>query len=538
MRLVGPPALVFVLHAHLPWVRHAQHDDFAEERWLHEAIGECYLPLLARLRSLADEGVPFRLSLSVTPTLASMLDDALLRTRFERWSARLERLAARELARARGEGRRAEARALGHALRGVTEARATWDAIGGDVLSAFGDLARRGHVELLASAATHAFLPGFVPAPRIARAQLQLGALHHRLTFGVAPRAIWLPECGWAPSLDGALAAAGLVATVLDAHGLSNATPRPPHGRLAAAITPAGVVVLPRDPGTAESVWSRETGYPADLRYRDFHRDAAHELPAERLDDVQPDGLAASGIPTGLHLRAITSREHDAPKQPYDPALAADAVREHAAHFVAQSVERLEQARAAVGERALIVAAYDAELFGHWWHEGPDFLVAVLRSMATATATVTEAATRAQRPAIVMPSMSSWGEGGYGSVWIDEASAPTWRALHAQAAALPALVAQHRDSDDPLVVRALVQTVREALLAQASDWPFLVRGGSAAEYARTRLADHVAAADELSARIAAGPAAVRAALARLSRLEADDAVLPRIGPRAMLETLA
>ncbi len=82
-------ALMLVLHAHLPYVRHPDDEDHLEEEWLHEAVLECYLPLLELLERLGDDGVPVRLTLSLTPTLVAMLEDPLLRARIE---ARLGRL--------------------------------------------------------------------------------------------------------------------------------------------------------------------------------------------------------------------------------------------------------------------------------------------------------------------------------------------------------------------------------------------------------------------------------------------------------------
>jgi 1,4-alpha-glucan branching enzyme len=88
-----------ILHAHLPFVRHPENDDFLEEDWLYEAIGETYLPLLEVFLRLREEGIPYRLTLSISPTLAEMLSDPLLKKRFdERLEKRLE-LTAREVRR-------------------------------------------------------------------------------------------------------------------------------------------------------------------------------------------------------------------------------------------------------------------------------------------------------------------------------------------------------------------------------------------------------------------------------------------------------
>src|SRR5262249_53141355 len=157
---------------------------------------------------------------------------------------------------------------------------------------------------------------------------------------------------------------------------------------------------------------------------------------------AQPDGLASLRLPVGLKTRRVTG--DGAAKEPYDPARADEAVRAHAAHFVSRIEARLDEAERAVGARAAIVAAYDAEPFGHWWHEGPAFLSDTLRALAPRTATLADVATRDADAAVVRPPPSTWGEGGHAGVWVSDASAAWWRALHAQAARLPELVARHR----------------------------------------------------------------------------------------------
>src|SRR5476651_552201 len=94
-----PGCLALILHAHLPFVRHPGHGEFIEEEWLFEAITETYLPLLDVLHGLADEGVPFKIAMSLTPTLGHMLCDELLRSRYERHLSRLIAIAENEVRR-------------------------------------------------------------------------------------------------------------------------------------------------------------------------------------------------------------------------------------------------------------------------------------------------------------------------------------------------------------------------------------------------------------------------------------------------------
>jgi 1,4-alpha-glucan branching enzyme len=528
--LRSPGLLALVLHAHLPFVRHPENDDHLEERWLFEALAESYLPLLDVFTRLADEGVPYRLTLGVTPTLAAMLGDPLLGARFVRYLARLARLAERE--RARVASSYPLVPALDHAIARAARVARVWEASGGDVLGALGRLADAGHLELAGGAATHGFLPGLAAVPGAVEAQLGLGVDAHRTVFGRAAHALWLPECGYARGFDRVLARLGVRATVLDAHGLRLARPRPPFDVYAPVLSSAGVAFFARDPEASEAVWSREVGYPGDPAYREYHRDAVDVLPRERLADVLPPIDAR--VPTGLKLWRITGGS--APKEPYDPRAAAERARVHAAHFVAARRHRLDAVRDVLGGPAPVcVAPYDAELFGHWWHEGPLFLEHVLRAAAPWTTTLSAQLARTAELAVVEPAPSTWGEEGQARVWLGAQTASLWPAVHSVAREVSRLAERHRSTPDPLARRVLAQACREALLAQASDWPFLVHTRTAPHYARARLDRHVADFRRLAAALDGGPEVLRRELSGFSRIESRDNLLPRLEPARFCE---
>ena len=515
--------LALVLHAHLPFVRHPENDDHLEERWLFEALAESYLPLVDLLERLAGEEVPYRLTLSVSPVLAAMLGDPLLQARFVRWLSRLARLANRE--RARVSASDPLAPALDHALACVALASRTWERLGGDVPAALRALAAAGHLELAGCAATHGYLPGLAAVPGAVFAQLAVGADAHREVFGRSPHALWLPECGYSAGLDRTLARVGVRATVLDTHGLLFARPRPPFGVVAPVLSASGVAFFGRDAEASEAVWSREVGYPGDPAYREYHRDVVDVLPRERVADVLPP--ISARVPTGLKLWRITGGEGE--KAPYDPVAGASRAHVHASHFVAQRRARLDAAASILGERQPVcVAPYDAELFGHWWHEGPLFLEHVLRDAATFTTTLSGHLARSHVLAVASPAPSSWGEEGQGRVWLGEDTAPLWPAVFAVARKVSRLVDQHGHARDPLVQRALRQACREALLSQASDWPFLVHMGTAPHYARARLETHLARFHELASALSGGADGVRRQLAALSIAESRDNLFARL----------
>src|SRR5258708_24394344 len=135
----------------------------------------------------------------------------------------------------------------------------------------------------------------------------------------------------------------------------------------------------------------------------------------------------------------------------------------------------------------IVVAPYDAELYGHWWFEGPMFLEAVFRRLAETNGEVEAITLRGyldRHPVAVQatPSASSWGAGGYGEVWVGQEAAWTWRHVHHATRYARWLVQRHRDAGGPRG-EALDQVVRELLLLQSSDWPFILKTGTVARYA-------------------------------------------------------
>ncbi len=519
--------LALVLHAHLPFVRHPEHPRFHEETWLFEAILECYLPLLGLMEGWERDGVPWALTMAVSPVLGAMLRDPLLRSRFESHLESLAELAAREEERHLLQPRE-QAVARWYSGR-IAAARSSWRRLGGDLPAAFAGFARTGRLELLTCAATHALLPLLVDEPAALRAQLRVAVRAHRELFGVAPRGIWLPECAYVPELDPFLAAEGLRWFVVESHGILLARPSSPHAAFGPVVTPGGLAAFGRDPASARQVWSRDGGYPGDPRYREFHRDIAHDAEwgyvAPYLGGAQSRGF------TGLKYHRVTGA--GAAKELYVREEALAAVRQHAAHFVAQRSRQFAEAAPCMRRPPLLVAPYDAELFGHWWHEGPEFLDAVMRGCADGRAgfvPTTLAGYLARHPSnpVAIPARSSWGDGGQLGVWLGGSNA--WMQTHLRVAARR-MSAMVRDGIPAAgwESRALAQAGRELLLAQASDWPFLVAMGTAAAYARRRFEDHVSRFNRLHAQLTG--AEPRDA-AWLAEIESRDNLFPWLDPGA------
>jgi 1,4-alpha-glucan branching enzyme len=486
--------LILLLHAHLPFVRHPDEGSPLEEAWLFEAISETYLPLLRVLSSLEADKVPFRIALSISPTLTAMLQDELLQTRYVAYCERMIDLATHEIARTREHPRFHEMAERYHALH-QTNLREFVDDYARDITRGFDYHYKRGRIEILATAATHAYLPLYVQHPPAIRAQVQIGIESHLRVFGKATSGFWLPECGYAPGIEQYLADSGIGYTFVATHGLVFASERPDAGVYAPIACPNGVAVFGRDYASSNAVWSADEGYPSDITYRDFYRDIGHDLPIDYIGRYLPDGRIRMN--TGFKYHAITGKTDQ--KLPYDPNAASRKVTEHAENFVYNQRKRVRR----LGELLyagrhvppVIATPFDAELFGHWWYEGLQWLEIVIRRIAASDdlTLVTPSEYLKKHPDLQVssPAFSSWGTKGYSEVWLEGSNDWIYPHVHKAIERMVELVRRFPD-EAGLKQRALNQAAREVLLTEASDWPFIMRAGTAVPYAVRRVKDHVA----------------------------------------------
>jgi 1,4-alpha-glucan branching enzyme len=483
-----PGYLSIVLHAHLPFVRHPEHEKFLEEAWLFEATTETYLPLLQIMNGWARDGMDARLTLTLSPTLCAMLRDPLLQDRYTRHLDGLIELAEKEIHRTHWDRAYHELAWMYHNR--FCTLRDTYLEYGRDVVGAFRKLQELGKLEIITTAATHAFLPLLASHPPAVRAQILVARDHYRSHFGCDPRGIWLPECAYFEDVETFLQEANLRWFIVDTHGVLHARPRPRYGVYAPVFTPNGIAAFGRDLESSRQVWSKHEGYPGDPRYRDFYRDIGFDLD---FDYVKPH------LPTPEH-RGFTGLKYfritgTAEKQIYQRSAALHAAAEHAGHFLNARVAQIQHLGGILDRPPLVLAPYDAELFGHWWYEGPEFLDYFVRKayydqQAFTLITPEDYLRRHPTNQIATPSPSSWGEEGYARVWLNEKN--EWIYPHLQVAQerMTALVKRF-PKPDALRARALRQAGRELLLAQASDWPFMLRTGTSPDYARKRVKDHL-----------------------------------------------
>ncbi|MBA2482043.1 MAG: DUF1957 domain-containing protein [Planctomycetes bacterium] len=481
--------LMLVLHAHLPFVRHPEDPHFLEEHWLFEAMTETYIPILNRLEHLVRAGVRARLTMTWSPPLCEMLADPLLQERYRKRVGRLLELAEQEVPAKEHTPFGAAARMYRDHFRFCL---ATMDRFGGNLLTWVRELRDQGALEPITCGATHGFLPLMLTS-EARRAQIQVAVENYQKHFGQKPKGIWLPECGFVPGVDELLKTFGIRYFFVDTHGIYYGDPRPRFGVYAPVYTPSGVAAFGRDPDSSRSVWSAQSGYPGDPLYREFYRDLGYDGDYSYVRAfLHPDGVRRN---LGLKYHRVTGKVPLHEKQAYDPAPAHARAMDHAGDFVLNRMRQATHVGNLIGKPPLIVSPYDAELFGHWWFEGPQFIESIFHAAQGTRhhilpVTGSEYLAEHAIHQVVMPSASSWGDAGFNGVWLNPTNDWLYRHLHAAEERMVECARRHADAQGDLR-RALNQMARELLLAQSSDWAFIMTTGTTVPYALRRTKDHI-----------------------------------------------
>lgn len=506
--------LALVLHAHLPYIRHADRDDVMEERWFYEAMTETYLPLIEVFDRLVRDGVDYRVTFSMTPTLLALCADPLMQQRYAAHLEKLIGLADKEKARLRNDDRLYPLAAMyAERFRRLME---LYESCGGNVVTAFRRLQNLGKLEIMTSAATHGYLP-LMKTEEAIRAQLRTGIREYERHFGRKPKGIWLPECAYTPGIDRLLKMEGILYFIGDTTAVEYASPAPNRKLLAPLMTRYGVTVFPRDPESSEQVWSATDGYPGHFDYREYYRDIGWDLgwnDLEEWEHIRPYVLPThERVNTGMKYYRITGTGRH--REPYNPEWARKAAADQADHFLRCRGRQADTWSEWLDRRPIIVSPYDAELFGHWWYEGPTWIEMLCRKTYHDQQNV-----RMITPGEYLETYpvsdtggvneSSWGRNHSSEVWLQGDNDWIYRHLHQAEDRMIGLATLHSHPKGsgrmPVATlkRALNQAARELMLAQSSDWAFIMDSRTVVDYAVRRTKHHLGCFNRLCGMIEDG----------------------------------
>ena len=474
--------LAFVLHAHLPYVRKNEENSL-EEDWLFQAILECYIPLLLTLENVSRNNPNnSKLTLSLSPTLLTLLQSSQLENKFPNWiKTRIEFL--NDLS---GEQKFASE----FLLRTMKDQLSFWQDCSGDLIEKFKLLSLAGSLDIITCAATHGYLPILRENPETVIGQIKTAIRSHKNILGINPLGIWLPECAYYENLDGILSDCGIRYAVLDGHGILNSKPRPRYGVYAPICSKRGVAFFGRDSQSTLPVWSSREGFPGDPVYREFHKDLGWELESSKLLEK---GIRTNR-PLGIKYYRITGNESSlSQKDFYLKNEAEEKVKEHAEKYLHQRAEQLKTLTLSSSFNPVLIAPFDAELFGHWWYEGPIFIENIMKKAFKYRIKLTHLKDiLSEKPSLQIcdPSPSSWGQGGYHNYWLNDKN--SWIVPQITRAGKIFVEIASIYNEDKSKMRILKQAGRELLLSESSDWSFILRAGTTTQLAKERIDRHLA----------------------------------------------
>jgi 1,4-alpha-glucan branching enzyme len=487
-----------VLHGHMPYVLHHGVWPHGED-WLYEAAAECYLPLLALIDECKRLDCNPQLAISLTPVLLEQLAHEDFGSGFEKYLTERVQQARADKADFKRQGQAHMAYLADQWKLFFSGLSEQFDRIERDIAKAFANQMEDGLIQILTSSATHAYLPLLLEDSCV-RAQVRAGVSTSERILGLRPRGIWLPEGAYRPGgswsapipwgsknsrigIDQIISDENLSHFFVDNHLLEKfKIPQTAVVREPVLVNTNGngsrpAVAFVRDPEICRQVWCGFVGYPADGVYLEFHK--------------------RYGKRRGLRYWKVTDRRLGLDgKQLYYPNDVAGKIYEHARHFCYEVKGRLSDYYHRTGRRGVVVACFDAELFGHWWFEGPRFLRDVLLTLNAdpEVELSTPEAYLEKNPPDKVASLSegSWGEGGDHRVWTNQKVDWMWP-IEYRCEALFGKLTYHLPWRKHRVLRQILEKAgRELLLLQASDWPFVIARDQADDYGVKRFMGHVA----------------------------------------------
>jgi len=481
----------FLLHGHLPFVYHPEKNKFLEEDWFNEAMTEVYIPLVIMLHELKDKNIKNSFTISLSPTLLSMMSNELLIKKFTSYLDQriifLENEVNNYIQFDQSNSNLKSSYNLLNFYKNISDKFI--NKYQKNIINEFRILRNKNIIEIITTSITHTFSPNFQPYPHYLKLQISSAISDFNSYFGFKPDGFWLPECGYFEGLEQILLENKIKYTIIEAHGILMGDTLPINGVYSPVFSDNGFAFFPRDIDSAKNVWSRQEGYPASVEYRDFHKDIGTEWSDNsRVKKMLHKNIDNEYIKsfTGIKYWAI-GEDSNGNKKSYNPFFAKEMTKIHANDFLDKRETINKKISKSMNKPPLFTAPYDMELFGHWWFEGIDFLkniaVEADKRKNISLTTFSSYLKEYNNHQVINPQYSTWGQNGFSQVWNNENNNRLIIDSHEILDKYEKIIFDIKSKNienNSNEKKALVMLTKILFLLTSSDWPFLINSGIAA----------------------------------------------------------
>lgn len=459
------------------------------------SISNEYIPFLWMLEKLEKDNVPCKIGLVFPPVLCSMLSSKTLQEKYIEYLDKCIALGELEV------DRNAKDKDV---LKNVNEILENYkllkldfeDKFSKKLIPAFLNYVHKGMVEILGTCGTDIFLPHYADLGAVVSAQIESGLYSYRKYFGQIPEGFWLPEKGYCEGLEQFIKPYGYTYTVLDSRSFMLASKTPTSG-IFCPVRSSNSLVLFADDGEVDEDLYGENGIVYSEHFRNENRDIGFDLPQDDLSIILEDCQCRFATGYKYWNRNFNDEENCV----YHHEEAVNVVEAAAEKFIESRIERLTKAQKHLSDKnsISILCTFDAKKLFESWHEGFEFLNALIRIADKKGCDLEFCSKLFDKPyelEKVQPYCSAGIGAGYGENLISSRNCWMIRYVRKASERMVDLVDRF-PNDTGLKTRLLNLGAKELMLAQSANLAKMIDSNDYPEFAKKRFTESIEAFTEV-----------------------------------------
>lgn len=482
-----------LLNLHHPYIRHSDEtvENYVKENsLLFEKITNLYIPLLNMLSRMDVENLNAKIAVVFSTPLCSLLSDEEVLSQYEAYLDNLIDFGKKEVVRTKSL-KEINRNAVAYLEKILETKRYFCEVYEKNLLLHFGNYAKKGLIEILATCGTYMFMPHFADMPEILNAQVETGLYSVRHYFGVSADGFYIPELGYTPGIEKVLRMYGVNYTILSSQSF-----------LLGQIVPEKGIFAPARCYNCLSLFATEPlkcTYFENPVYKNKNKDIAWELELEELKPFIKKGQArtSSGFcywNNSFNDSEMSQKNIKKSENIYNYENALSQIQLDADDFVSSYKERLDEASKILKDTDVsMTCVFDDQLLFKNWDEGLLWFENVVRKFVSEGINVTSFSDllfdkfSLQK---ITPFFASGSAESYGEDYLSSKNGWMLRYLRKACERIVDLAGRFPD-DTGLKVRLLNLGSRELLLALSSEWAKMIETNDYPEYAEKAFRDSI-----------------------------------------------